>query len=287
MSHTDLASMQRALVGLLRGGSPVAEDAGSATLAQQIASGNDRLSPAEQVDVYREQYLLRHLDVLREDFLTLEHALGDALFEALATAYLQAFPPRSFSLRDLGVDLPRFVDEVAPWSEDPLLADLARVEWAFVEAFDAANAPPLELATVAAVPDDAWPSARLVLQPSVQRLALRYPAHEARLAVRSAASVEGARGEGGEGAERTAIVRPAPSPTYLVVFRGKDRLRCLAVDAEAYALLDELARGTALGDACERVASTFDASSASFEEKVGAWFQQWTALGWLSRVELG
>jgi len=275
MSHPDLASMQRALAELMRRPTPVAGDAASATLATEIASGNERLSPAEQVDVYREQFLLRHLDVLREDFLTLEHALGDERFEALASAYLQAFPPRSFSLRDLGVDLPRFVAEVAPWSEDPLLADLARVEWAFVDAFDAPDAPPLDLAGVSAVPEDAWPSVRLVLQPSVQRLALRYPAHEARLAVRSA----------GDGGAR--VARPAPAQTYLVVFRGKDRLQCLAVEPDAYALLDELARGTALGDACERVAAASGASSASFDEKVGAWFQQWTALGWLSRVERG
>jgi hypothetical protein len=273
----DLASMQRAIAKLLAGGAPVASDPDSAALAEQLASGNGRLSAAEQLDVYRQQYLLRHLDVLREDFLTLEHALGDAAFEALATAYLQAFPPRSFSLRDLGVDLPRFVAERAPWSEDPLLADLARVEWAFVEAFDAPDAPPLDLATVAAVPEDAWPSARLVLQPSVQRLALRHPAHEVRIAVRS-----------GEPPPAAGMTRPAPSPTYVVVFRGPARLQCIAVEADAYALLDELARGTALGDACERVASASGASGASFEEieqKVGAWFQEWTALGWLSRVE--
>jgi hypothetical protein len=200
---------------------------------------------------------------------------------------LKAFPPRSFSLRDLGADLPRFVAEAAPWSEDPLLADLARVEWAFVEAFDAANAPPLDLATVAAVPEDAWPAARLVLQPSVQRLALRYPAHEARLAVRRGESAESVRAEDADAAQLADLTRPVPSPTYLVVFRGAARLQCLAVDADAYALLDELARGAALGDACERAAAASGASSASFEEKVGAWFQQWTALGWLSRVELG
>ena len=272
----DLASMQRALAELVTSEGPAASDPGSAARAEQLASGNERLSPAEQVAIYREQFLLRHLDALREDFLTLEHALGDAPFETLARAYLQAFPPRSFSLRDLGVDLPRFVAETAPWSEDPLLAELARVEWAFVEAFDAPDAPPLDLATVASVPEDAWPSVRLVLQPSVQRLALRYPAHEARIAVRS-----------GGLADAALSVRPAPSPTHVVVYRGAARLQCLEVEADAYALLDELARGTALGDACERVADASGASSASFEEKVGAWFQEWTALGWLSRVDLG
>jgi hypothetical protein len=278
MAPADLASMQRAIAELVTGAAAVASDLQSAAVAEELAAGNDRLSPAEQLDVYREQYLLRHLDVLREDFLTLEHALGDARFETLARAYLKALPPRSFSLRDLGVDLPRFVAETAPWSEDPLLADLARVEWAFVEAFDAPDAPPLDLATVAAVPEDAWPSARLVLQPSVQRLALRYPAHEARLAVRS--------GELSAAEAMKRPPRPPPTPTYVVLFRGAERLQCLAIDPDAYALLDELARGTALGDACERVATAFGASGASFEEKVGAWFQQWTALGWLSRVDL-
>ena len=268
-----LASMQRAIAELLAGGAPVASDPDRAALAEHLASGNDRLSAAEQLEVYREQYLLRHLDALREDFLTLERALGDKAFEKLASAYLKAFPPRSFSLRDLGIDLPRFVAERAPWSEDPLLADLARVEWAFVEAFDAPDAPPLDLAAVAAVPEDAWSSARLILQPSVQRLALRHPAHETRNAVRSA-----------EPSGAAVMTRPAPSPSYVVVFRGPARLQCLAVEADAYALLDELARGTALGDACERVAAGSSTRRASFEEKVGAWFQEWTALGWLSRV---
>lgn len=277
MSDVDLAATQRALAELMRGASPVAGDAARAALADQIAAGTGRLSAAEQVDVYREQYLLRHRDVLREDFLTLAHVLGDASFEALASAYLQAFPPRSFSLRDLGADLPGFVTSAAPWAEDPLLADLARLEWAFVEAFDAPNAPALELAAVAAIPEEAWPSARLVLQPSVQRLSLRYPAHEVRVAVRS-------------GDPSSALGRPEPAPSHVIVFRGRERLRSVAIDPEAYALLDELARGTALGDACERIATASGArraSFAAFEEKVGVWFQEWTALGWLSRVELG
>jgi hypothetical protein len=274
MSDGDLAATQRALAELISGASPLVDEGARTALATQIAAGNGRLSPAEQVDIYREQYLLRHRDVLREDFLTLEHALGAARFGELASDYFLAFPPRSSSLRDLGADLPGFVARAAPWAADPLLADLARIEWAFVEAFDAPNAQPLDLAAVSAVAEDAWPSARLVLQPSVRRVSLRYPAHEVRVAVRS-------------GGASAVFVRPDPAPSYVVVFRGAERLQSLAIDAEAYALLDELARGTALGDACERVATASGASSASFEEKVGAWFQEWTALGWLSRVEPG
>jgi hypothetical protein len=275
----DLASMQRTLAELLRAPSSLAGEGGgeggAAAAVEGIASGNERLSPAQQVEIYREQFFLRHLDVLRDDFASLAHALGEEGFEALGKAYLQAFPPRSFTLRDLGHALERFVAEAMPWAEDALVADLARVEWAFVEAFDAPDAPRLDLATVAALPEEAWPRARVTLQPSVRRLRLRHAAHDYRLAVRAA---------NGDAAALAAIARPAPSPTFVVVFRGPDRLHSLGIDGAACALLDELANGTPLGDACERAAAASGASEELFAEKVGAWFQEWTALGWISFV---
>ena len=66
----------------------------------------------------------------------------------------------------------------------------------------------------------------------------------------------------------------------MIVFRGPNLLQCLDVERDALALLDELARGTPLGEACERTAGPVG------EAKVGAWFQQWTALGLISRVEV-
>lgn len=259
----DLATLQRALAGMVREATRV-EDAGA------IAVGNALLTPAMQVDLYREQFALRHVAALREDFVSLEAVLGEPAFERLAAAYLQAFPPTSFTLRDLGEHLPGFVALTAPWSDDPLLTDLARVEWAFVAAFDAPDAPPLELTALAALPEEAWPTARVVFQPSLQRLALASPAHDYRLAARDAKVA------------RASLVRPPSRPSHLVVFRGAERLQCVDVDAAAYALIGELARGAPLGEACERVA---EHCGAALEDEVGAWFQQWTALGWISRVE--
>lgn len=265
----DLRTMQRALADVVRGASSPAE------LGAAIAPGSARLTPAMQLAIYREQFVLRHVRALREDFLSLENALGEARFESLAAAYVQQFPPSSFTLRDLGASLVRFVEEALPWSDDPLLADLARVEWAFVEAFDAPDGPALTLESLSSLAEDDWPSVRLVLQPSVQRLALAYPAHDQRLAARAA------------GAGAPPVPRAEPRTSHVVVFRGKQRLECLDVEAVAYALLDELARGAPLGEACERVFALSRAPEGAFGAKVGAWFQQWTALGWLGRVERG
>jgi hypothetical protein len=238
----------------------------------ELVAGNDRLSAAEQLAIYREQYFLRHVDVLREDFRSLHHLLGEADFERLARGYLADHPPRSFTLRDLGHAMAEHVRACAPWSNDPLLFDLARVEWAFVEAFDAADAPPLVLASLASIPEDSWPLVRLVLDPAVQRLALAHPAHTFRLAVRAAEDP----------------ARPAPAASYVVVYRGSELdLRGLEVEPDAFALLDELARGAPLGEACEGVAARSGTSLEAFQAQLGAWFQQWTALGWVSRAELG
>lgn len=267
-----LASLQRAVAALVSGATT---EPGVDARADAIAAGGPRLTPAMQLAIYREQFVLRHVDALREDFRSLAHVLGDAAFEALAGAYFQASPSSSFTLRDLGAQLARFLAEREPWREDPLLSDLARVEWAFVEAFDAPDAPALALDALSAIAEDAWPSCRVQLAPSVQRLALAYPAHELRQAVCDARATP------------ATVVRPAARLTYLIVFRGADGLRYLSLAPDAYALLDELAGGAALGAACERVAAASATPPDAFEERLGAWFGEWTALGWISRVEPG
>jgi hypothetical protein len=271
----DLPSAQRALAEAFRARAPIPRSEEASALADQIASGNERLAPAEQLEIYREQFFLRHVEVLRDDFGALDHLLGDAAFHVLAEAYLAAHPPSSFSLRDLGARLPAFVAGNEPWSDDPFIADLARVEWAFVEAFDASDAPALDLESVAAVPEDAWTTLRIVLSPFVQRLALGHRAHDYRLAARRTADAENLETLAG-------LAPPEPRPAYVVVYRGRETLDQMDLDADAFALLDELARGTPLGEACERVAASL---GGGVEQNVGAWFREWTTLGWISRVE--
>lgn len=157
---------------------------------------------------YRDQFLLRHVAVLEEDFAEVVRAVGHDAFHDLARRYLAAHPPTSFTLRDLGRDFPAFLDDAS-------LRDMARLAWAFVEAFDGPDAPLLDPASLAGIPADAWPHARIVLQPSLQRLVLDHPAR-----------------------------------AHVVVFRATKT----ELDAKAYALLAEIANGATLEEACDRVA---------------------------------
>ena len=101
-------------------------------------------------------------------------------------------------------NLPAFVSTRAPWSDDPLALDACRLDWAFMEAFDAPDAGPLDLqASGERARGRAGRRARIELHPAVRRLVLAHPAHDLRDAVK--------RGD--------ARARPAAATTRVVVWR--------------------------------------------------------------------
>ena len=109
----------------------------------------------------------------RRIFPALRAVVGAKRFEALSVAYLTAHPSRSFSLRNLGSKLVEWLTANPHWTgrRHALAVDLARIEWAFVEAFDNAERTPLTLDQIATL--DA--GSRLALQPHVRLLALIIP----------------------------------------------------------------------------------------------------------------
>ncbi|AUX22621.1 hypothetical protein SOCEGT47_031250 [Sorangium cellulosum] len=271
-----LAALMGELTRLLTSGSPLPDDAELAARCGAHVAGNERLTPAEQADIYRRQFWVRHIDALREDYPGLAHVLGDAGFDAFCRAYLAAHPPDSFTLRDLGSHVVAFAaayDGFPPAVRD-LARDMARYEHALVALFDGAAPAPLDPAKVTGMPADGWTTARLVLHPLLALLALRYPVHLL-------------RGELRQG--RTPAL-PAPRPVHLAVFRRAADLtmRCEELDPLALSLLEALGRGVPLVAACEAVAAGAGAAAgAALSARVGAWFQQWTSAGLIVDVVQG
>jgi len=271
----DLFHVQEFVARAVQKRGDLAEHADVAAATPAVVAGNERLSPVEQLDIYREQFWLRHRDALREDFVSIAVLLGDETFDAMCADYLEACPPESFSLRDLGGHLADFVAGDPKWSGDPLVGELARLEWCFVESFDAPDAPPLDPRSIVAASEDQWPRARVAIHPAVQRIALAFASHDYRAAAR--------RFNAGEIEERPA--RPESVRVPLVVFRGAEKLHYLDLEPAAFALLSALAEGERLEPACEIAAKEAGATDASaLEPHVGTWFQQWTSLGWVSAV---
>lgn len=258
-----LRELQRALADAIRGAEPVGRGAASSATAERAIAPGTRAS-ADQLETYRVQFWRRHRASLAEDYRSIEHALGAEGFDALARAFLEAHPPARFHLRDLAAPMADFLARAAPWRDEPWLAESARLDWALIEAFDAPDAPPLDAAAVASMREEDWPRARLALHPSVRLVSATHAIAAHRRATRA-----------GE-----APPPPAAIGERLVAYRRAEDVWVERVEPAAFALLERLAAGDALGAACE-VAAAIDPAT---EEKLGAWFERWVALGWVVRV---
>jgi hypothetical protein len=262
-----LSALQRGMAAALRHGSSLSKDANLTAFALEHVSGNERLSPVEQLDIYREQFWLRHTSSLVEDFPGLSGILGQDEWERLAEQYLREVAPDSYTLRDLGARLPQLIEHASWLSHQALCLDMARLELAYIEVFDAADAPPLAPERLAAIPEETFADARLVIAPSVRLLQVRYPVADLRRKLRA------------ESDQPVAI--PEPGAQRLVVYRRELRLWDMPVSEVAFTFLSGLTSGQTLGGAAELAASSPKAE-AELGASIGAWLQEWTAKGLVS-----
>ncbi len=137
-----------------------------ADLARLIRSGQIPPAPA-RLDVYRNAYYTRLQEALAHDFPVVLAVAGDAAFGRLATEYLRDHPSTHPSLRWLGQYLPGWFRRRG---EKPALTDLAALEWAVLQAFDAPNAPVISARDFDAIAPDHWPELRLTLHPALTLL---------------------------------------------------------------------------------------------------------------------
>src|SRR5882724_3973801 len=120
-------------------------------IAESFIKPNDRLTSFERLEIYNRQYWFRLRDCFYKDYSGLRAILGDKKFGRLAGAYLAKFPSRSFTLRNLGSRLAKFLEAEPRWTapNQKLALDMARLEWAHIEAFDSEAMPLLKLEDLA------------------------------------------------------------------------------------------------------------------------------------------
>ena len=142
----------------------------------RLVRGCDDSDRKTRIRVYSDAYYLRLRDVLREDFPRVAALLGPERFEDVVSGYLEVFPSKQPSVRHLGRALAEFLRQ----REDipKCLADLAQLEWARVEVFDAPDAESATIGDFVSVPPDAWPALRFSTIPALQTLRAQYPVHQ-------------------------------------------------------------------------------------------------------------
>jgi len=146
---------------------------GAATIEQHVF-GTQRVPVATRLAIYAGAYGSRLAEALASNFPALARLLGEVDFQRLAAEYVRTHDSPFFSIRYYGDGLAEFLATHEDYVAAPVLAELARWEWAMSTVFDAADAAPLGHEALAQMPPQQWARLRLAWHPSVQRLQLTW-----------------------------------------------------------------------------------------------------------------
>jgi len=254
-----LAETQALFHGLVSGELPLDDVA-----VERAFPGTDEFRAADRVAIYRNMYVGRLVDALRETFPNLARFLGEERFARLGQSYVAAHPSEHHDVGRIGWRLADFLREY-PDPERPDLADLAELEWTRNEVFFAPDSPVVGPDALAEVGPEKVAGVRLHLSRSLRVVVL----------ARSATALW-RRMESGEPAEL-----PAPGPAAVVVWRrGFEVFHC-AVPMEEAAALRTAMDGEALDSICAPFADRSDPAADAYAA-LASWFNE----GWISAVSV-
>jgi len=216
---------------------------------ERLIVGDARLDAAGRLDIYADMYRLRLRAALAATFPLTAQALGDEAFAARADAYFAAHPSRAPSLRDAGA---RFPELLEGWR-----ADLARLEWARHDVFDAVDEATLDEAAVRARGPEGIAELPVRLVAAHRRVAVAFAVEPVWRALADDGAPDGAE----------------PGPRTLLVWREGVTVYHRRVDAVEDDAPAAAAAGLAFGALCERLAETLGAEAAP--RRAGELLRRW------------
>jgi hypothetical protein len=161
-------------------------------------------------------------------------------------------------------------DELVP---HPAFADLARMEWALRNAFDAADATPVSAAELAAQSAYMWPSLVFDIHPSLQLLSLNWTIEPVWRAMQSFDPETG---------EEPELPEPEEHPHVLAIWRNGLDTRWRAADPVQATLLRAAMGGDNFGTLCSLAATQVGEEQAAIAAVVA--LQSWLADGLLTGI---
>lgn len=195
--------------------------------------------PAARFDVHRNNIAVSLVDALADTFPVCLALVGEQFFRPMAHAFVRNHPPKSPVLAWYGDAFPDFVSHFLAAASVPYLTDVARLEWAWVRSYHAADADALDAGAPGALlaNPDGLPGLRMRFHPSVQIISSQY----------AIVSIWGAH----QGWRKLDAVNPYLPEATLVARTGIE-VTCIPISAAQATLFQALQSGAPLGPAVER-----------------------------------
>lgn len=213
-------------------------------------------------------YAAHPVALLADDYGKLMCYMGEAAFNGMARFYVGCNPSSQPNVRWYARHLPDFLSSVPPYAGMPELAELALLERSLNDAGDAADAPAVTFAGLAALAPEQVGAAILDIHPSVRRFRVRTNA------------------TGLWSCLKCGEIPPKPSrlvaPQEILVWRqdGTSRFRLLGGE-EAFAF-DAAAEGVPFGGIVETIAAGDDPDTAP--RRAAAYLRGWIEAQAVSRI---
>ena len=227
---------------------------------EKVVLPSKNLSSVERLHIYSHMYFARLVEVMEAEYPTLRQILGPEEFAAACRRYITKYPSRTRTLGSFSARFPDFLAKTLPrTNRNALAVDVARIQRAMEDVFDAPRAEPMTAEHFATIGSADWDRVRLPVTPAIRMLELRYPANEYMNAIR--------RGE------RPRIPRARAS--HVIVFRrGFQVMRC-DQEPEQFRLLAALVAGRPLGAAVRAAIRGRGANPDRVARRLGRWFEEW------------
>jgi hypothetical protein len=264
-----LQSLQRLLYKAITAPEPAGTPAHAlgrglaASRLEAIIAGDERLSAAERLAIYANAYFYRLLECLRDDFPATATIAGAERFLELIRDYLAAYPPSHHSVTYAGRFLADFLCNYHGVQQYPFIADVARLEWTLIEAFQARDAVALKAEVLRAIAPERWPELRFKTPPALSVIDCRWRVTELLRAVQ-----EGNEWRPPEATSQNVVVWRQDATVYYREITRRER--------DAFSLL---AQGSSFAVLCERIAGTRADSKAV--QEINRMIERWLADGCL------
>ncbi|ODR92374.1 DNA-binding domain-containing protein [Sinorhizobium alkalisoli] len=211
-----------------------------------FVAGPNGKAADRRFNVYRNNVTVSLMNALADIYPATLRITGEAFFRAMARFHVRETPPTSPLLFEYGRDFPDFIERYEYAQSMPWLADVARIERAWLDAYHAADGAVLSPAELAAVPPDRLGDLVFEAHPATRIVCSAYPAV-------TIFSVNRASGPVGRiettAAESALVTRPALDVEVRRLAPGADRFL----------------GGLVAGETMERAASAAGAVNADFD----------------------
>jgi len=141
-----------------------------------LVAGPNGKGADKRFNVYRNNVTASLIDALAAVFPATMRITGETFFRAMARFHIRETPPTSPLLFEYGRDFPDFVERYEHAQSTPWLADVSRIERAWLDAYHAADVAVLQPGVLASIPPERLGDLVFDVHPATRIVRSAYPA---------------------------------------------------------------------------------------------------------------